>query len=183
MRNGHCSGLRYVGIISLFALQGAYMAGSALAVCYSTPRLAVDAIVIKPSAPPTSKNEGYRVTRIESDPVLGQIWAMIASCGHPEWPAFGFATNGAVSSTAPQEAERSLAEAVRTVPIVRAGDVVRLWKQEKLLRIEVSGVSEESGGLDKTIRVRLLHRNTDDQSIPEQLSGIIRGPSDVEMQP
>ncbi len=183
MRNGRCSGRRYAGTISLFALQGAYMASSALAVCYSTPRLAVDAIVISPSAPLASKNAGYRVTRIESDPVLGQIWAMIASCGHPEWPAFGLATNGAVSSTAPQQAERSFAEAVRTVPVVHAGEIVRLWRQEKLLRIEVSGVSEESGGLGKTIRVRLLHRNTDDQSIPEQFSGIIRGPSDVEMQP
>ena len=183
MRNDRCSGLRYAGTISLFALQVAFMACSGLAACYSTPRLAVDAIVISPSAPPASKNDGYRVTRIQSDPVLGQIWAMIASCGHPEWPAFGFATNGAASSIAPQEAERSLAEVVRTVPVVRAGDVVRLWRQEKLLRIEVSGVSEESGGLGKTIRVRLLHRNTDDQSIPEQLSGIVRGPSDVEMQP
>lgn len=183
MRNSRCSGLKYAGTISLFALQGVYMASSSLAVCYSTPRLAVDSIVISSSAPPVSKNDGYRVTRIESDPVLGQIWAMIASCGHPEWPAFGFATNGAVSSTAPQEAERSLAQAVRTVPVVRAGDVVRLWKQEKLLRIEVSGVSEESGGLGKTVRVRLLYRNTDNQSIPEQLSGIVRGPSDVEMQP
>jgi hypothetical protein len=35
----------------------------------------------------------------------------------------------------------------------------------------------------KTILVRLLRRNTDDQSIPEQFSGVIRGPSDVEMQP
>jgi hypothetical protein len=66
---------------------------------------------------------------------------------------------------------------------VRAGDIVMLWKQENLLRIEVTGISEESGSLGKTIRVRLLRRTTDDQFAQEQFSGIIRGPSDVEMQP
>jgi hypothetical protein len=183
MRSAHCSRFRYVSVISLFALQGVYMASSALAVCYSTPRMAVDANAMSPSSSPTLKKDGYRVTKIGSDPVLGQRWAMIASCGHPEWPAFALATNGATSLTSPQEAQRSLADGVRTAPVIRAGDIVRLWKQEKLLRIEVAGVSEESGGLGKTIRVRLLHRNTDDQSIPEQFSGVIRGPSDVEMQP
>ena len=75
-----------------------------------------------------------------------------------------------------------MVDSIRTAPIVRAGDVVRLWKQESSLRIELAGVSEESGGLGKTIRVRLLRRNTDEQSVPEQFSGIIRGPLDVEMQ-
>jgi flagella basal body P-ring formation protein FlgA len=72
---------------------------------------------------------------------------------------------------------------VRSIPVVHAGDIVRLWKQEDILRIEVAGVSEESGGLGKTIRVRLLRQNTDSQVIPEQFFGIVRGPSDVEMQP
>jgi hypothetical protein len=67
--------------------------------------------------------------------------------------------------------------------VVHAGDIVRLWKQEDLLRIEVAGVSEETGGLGKIIRVRLLRRNADDQAIQERFSGIVRGPSDVEMQP
>jgi hypothetical protein len=44
-------------------------------------------------------------------------------------------------------------------------------------------VSEESGGLGKTIRVRLLHRGTDDQSIRQKFSGVVRGPANVEMQP
>jgi flagella basal body P-ring formation protein FlgA len=70
-----------------------------------------------------------------------------------------------------------------SIPVVHAGDIVRLWRQEELLRIEVVGVSQESGGLGKAIRVRLLRQNTDNQAIQEQLSGIVRGPSDVEMQP
>jgi hypothetical protein len=60
---------------------------------------------------------------------------------------------------------------------------VRLWKQEDLLRIEVAGVSEESAGLGQTVRVRLLRGNTDDQSISEHFSGVVRGPSNVEMLP
>ena len=66
---------------------------------------------------------------------------------------------------------------------MRAGDIVRLWWQENLLRIEVAGVSEESGGLGKTICVRLLRTNTDAQLIPKHYFGVIRGLSDVEMQP
>jgi hypothetical protein len=31
--------------------------------------------------------------------------------------------------------------------------------------------------------VRLLHGNTDDQSTLEQFSGVVRGPSNVEIQP
>ena len=79
--------------------------------------------------------------------------------------------------------ERSVTGGFRTAPVVRAGDVVRLWRHEGVLRIEVAAVSEESGGLGKTIRVRLLRRNTDDQSIAKLFSGVIRGPLDVEMQP
>jgi hypothetical protein len=36
--------------------------------------------------------------------------------------------------------------------------------------------------LGKTIRVRLIHKSTDDQTAPKQVSGVVRGPSDVEIQ-
>jgi hypothetical protein len=183
MKNGRCSWLRCVGVVSLTFQQGLCMASSSRAACYSTPRMALDALDANSSFSLALMNDGYRVTRIEPDPVLGQRWAMIARCGHPEWPAFALLANGARSLASPREAERSVTEGLRTVPIVRAGDVVRLWRQESFLRIEVAGVSEESGGLGKTIRVRLLHSNTDDQSIPERFSGVVRGPLDVEMQP
>jgi hypothetical protein len=120
--------------------------------------------------------------RFDFDKVLARGWAMIARCDHPEWPAIAFPANGLKSLASPEATQRSLADSLRTAPIVRAGDVVRLWRHESSLRIELAGVSEESGGLGKTIRVRLLHKNTDEQSIPEQFSGIVRGPLDVEMQ-
>jgi hypothetical protein len=183
MKISRCFWLRYVGIAAILTLQGMSMLNSSQAECYSTPRTALDALAANSSFSPTLKNDGYRVTRIESDRVLGQRWAMIAYCGHSEWPVFALPANGASLPVSPQGAKRSVSENLRTALLVRAGDVVRLWRQESLLRIEVAGVSEESGGLGKTIRVRLLHRSTDDQSIPEQFSGVIRGPANVEMQP
>jgi hypothetical protein len=184
MRNVRCSRPRCVCVVSLlFTLQAMFMASSSQAACYSTPRTALEALAANSSFSPTLKNDGYRVTRIESDQVLGQRWAMIAHCGHSEWPVFALPTNGESLPASPQGARRSVNENLRAALLVRAGDVVRLWRQEDLLHIEVAGVSEESGGLGKTIRVRLLPRRTDSQSIPKQFSGVIRGLANVEMQP
>jgi hypothetical protein len=183
MSNSLRSPFRYVGLTSLLILQGVIVINSACAVCYNTPRAAFDAVVTSSSFSPTLESGGYRVTRIQSDPVLGQRWAMIVSCGHPEWPAFALPANGAISIKTLQEGNPSLTENVKTALVVHAGDVVRLWRQETLLRIEVAGVSEESGALGNTVRVRLVPRNTDDQSIPEQFAGVVRGPSNVEIQP
>ena len=171
---------RYVGVISLLTLQGIFAVSSSRAACYSTPRIAIAAGFTSSSLSPALKTSGYRVTKIQSDPLLGQRWATIASCAHPEWPELAFPVNEASSVGAPQEAKRSL---IKAAPEVRAGDIVRLWREDSLLRIELAGVSEDSGGIGKTIRVRLLHRNTDDQFIPQEFSGIVRGSSDVEIQP
>jgi hypothetical protein len=183
MRNARCSQVIYV-CITLYALQQLSIVRSARAACYSTPRAALAALVTSSPAPPAIKKDGYQVTAIMSDPVLRQRWATIASCSHPEWPVFAVPEPGRRSVVlSPPEAQRSLTEGVGGAPLVRAGDIVRLWRQESLLRIEVVGVSEESGTLGKPIRVRLLRMNMDAQLIPKQYSGVIRGPSDVEMQP
>jgi Chaperone for flagella basal body P-ring formation len=183
MSNSFRSQLRYLRVISLLVLQTVLVVNSARAICYVTPRAAFDAAITSSSFSPTLESSGYRVTRIQSDPVLGRRWAMIVSCSHPEWPALALPANGTISIKTLQEGNRSLTESIKTAPVIHAGDIVRLWRQESLLRIEIAGVSEESGGLGNTIRVRLLRRNTDDQSIPEQYSGVVRGPSNVEIQP
>jgi hypothetical protein len=174
--------LRYVSVIPLLALQAAFLASSARAICYSTPRTAIDAVVTSAPFSPALGRSGYRVTKIQSDTVLGQRWVMIASCGHPEWPEVALPASGTGLLITPQEIERSSSRSAKATPVVRAGDIVRLWKQENLLRVEVAGVSEESGDLGATIRVRLLRGNMNDQSIPEQFSGVVRGPSNVEIQ-
>jgi flagellar basal body L-ring protein FlgH len=62
-------------------LHGIWVANTALAVCYKTPTDAIAADVTN-SSYSTLENGGYRVARIQSDPVLGQSWAMIIHCGH-----------------------------------------------------------------------------------------------------
>jgi hypothetical protein len=182
MRDISCSLRACLGIGLLITLEAMFAASSSRALCYSTPRAAIDALIPTPSSSPASENDGYRVTRIEVDKVLARRWAMIARCDHPEWPAIALPADGVRWLASPRATQGSIPVSAETTPIVRPGDVVRLWKQESSLRIEVAGVSEESGGLGKTIRVRLLQRNVDDQLIPEQFFGVIRGPLDVEMQ-
>lgn len=177
------SRFKYDGFTSLLVLQGIFTTLSAHAACYKTPRRAVDSFQANLSIAAASETSGYRVTGIQSDPVLGKKWVLISSCNHPEWPAVALQSAENSSLKVPLAGKHLLIENMRQAPVVRAGDIVRLWKQEDLLRIEVAGVSEESAGLGQTVRVRLLRGNTDDQSIPEHFSGVVRGPSNVEMLP
>jgi hypothetical protein len=156
---------------------------SELGACYNTPRAAVDSSKPGSVISPMSQGGGYRVMSVQSDVVLKQRWAFIARCDHPEWPVSALQISGFNSLLPPRESRQISLQGISAIPVVHAGDVVLLWKQEDLLRIEVAGISEESGGLGNTIRVRLLHKNTDEQSVHEQFTGIIRGPSDVEMKP
>jgi Chaperone for flagella basal body P-ring formation len=183
MSNSLYSHIRDIGVISLLTHQGICAAIPAHATCYSTPRTAIDAVATKPLSSPALESSGYRITGVRLDSVLGERWATIVSCEHPEWPPLALPTNGAGPLIQPQEAGRSLTELVRAAPVVRAGELVRLWRQESLLRIEVDGISEESGTLGTTIRVRLLRRNMNDQSTPQQFTGVVRGPSNVEILP
>jgi flagella basal body P-ring formation protein FlgA len=183
MSNSLYSRFGYGGLISLFTLCEILTALSAQAACYRTPRSAIDSLEMNSRVSDASESSGYRVTGMQSDPVLGQRWVMISSCNHPEWPAVALQAAGTTRLKVPLEGKHPLIESVKQTPVIRAGDIVKLWRQEKLLRIEAAGVSEESAGLGQTVRVRLLRGNTDDQSIPEQFSGIVRGPSNVEILP
>jgi Chaperone for flagella basal body P-ring formation len=180
-----CSPFQYAktGIVCLLSFLSMPAASSAQSICYSTPHLAVNAVVAGALASAVPKPNGYRVAKVRLDPILGQRWAMIAACEHPDWPAFALPVSGTELPIVPQEANRLVIRDSKSVPVVRAGEIIRLWGQEDLLRIDVAGIAEEDGGLGKTIRVRLVHKNTDDQSIPQQLAGIVRGPSNVEIQP
>ncbi len=157
--------------------------GSAHAACYATPSAVVDAVRTGSSLSAVSGNVGYRLTEIRSDPILGDRWAMVGSCDHPDWPARLVELRGAVTAVTSLQRTNVSFDHAYAAPVVRAGDIVRLWRQEDLLRIEVSAVSEQSGGLGKTIRLRLLRRETEESETQLEISGIVRGPSDVEMQP
>jgi Chaperone for flagella basal body P-ring formation len=175
--------LRSQGVctLALAVLQGLMLVGTARAICYSTPHAALDAVASASLSSSTSGANGYRVTRIEADPILHQRWALIGSCSHPEWPAVALLLPGAdpLSSTVTQLWKGS----VQAATVVRAGETVQLWSQGDVMRIEVAGVSEENGGLGASIRVRLLRGNSEDPSVPSEFTGIVRGPSSVEIQP
>ncbi|WP_348269322.1 flagella basal body P-ring formation protein FlgA [Edaphobacter paludis] len=125
------------------------------------------------------EGKGYRVTSVRWDPVMRQSWATIVSCAHPELPGISLRTDDTNHAT--HEVSAMVRE--DRSPVVRAGDIVAMWRQEDLLRIEVAGVAEQSGSVGETIRVRLLRRPGSNQSIEEQLSGVVRGRADVEIQP
>jgi hypothetical protein len=163
-------------LIALAGLQGM----AAHAACAGTPAGAVRLAGTKITASSMPEDKGYRVASVRWDPVMQQSWATIVSCGHPEWPGISLRTGDETS-----DGLRGLITAFRVErsPLVRAGDVVELWRQEDLLRIEVSGVAEQSGSMGETIRVRLLRRPGSNQSGEEQFNGVVRGRADVEMQP
>lgn len=168
--------------IAVLALLGTGLIASAATGCAGTRTAAIRLAVAGSLVSPRPETGGYRVTAIRWDPVLRQNWATIVTCGHPEWPGVSLRVaeaNTASRGSSVQVQDRQTA----AVPMVRAGDVVQLWRQEDLLRIEVGGVAEQSGGLGETIQVRLLRRNGSNQSTEEQFSGVVRGRADVEMLP
>jgi hypothetical protein len=168
-----CHFSKYVAAATLLFLWWSTIS-SAQTSCYDTSQLAIDPTMASSSSP-LSKS-GYRLSRIQSDPALGKRWAMIVSCDHPEWPAFALPLEISSPLEAPQ---RISTEAGPNTPAVHAGDVVRLWRYDTLLRIEVAGISEESGSVGKKIRVRVVQR---DSGVPQQLLGVVRGPSNVEIE-
>lgn len=178
MRNVFCS-RRWIlwGWIALAGLQSATAFASA---CAATPAAAARLAGTKGVPSAIAEDKGYRVASVRWDPVMQQSWATIVSCEHPEWPGVSLRAGDETGNV-----HRELSAQMREerVPLVRAGDVVELWRQEDLLRIEVSGVAEQSGSLGETIRVRLLRRQGSNQSVEEQFSGVVRGRADVEMQP
>jgi hypothetical protein len=125
----------------------------------------------------------YRVSSIQSDPVLGKRWAMMISCEHSEWPVIALPVDNTGPFHWPQCPGRDSSTDAPPKPTVHIGETIRAWKNENLLRIEVAGVAEEDGELGRKIRVRILRPAYSNASPPEHLSGTVRGPGNVEIQP
>jgi hypothetical protein len=138
--------------------------------------------------------DGYRVTARQWDAILAKGWELRQSCAHPEWPARMVATGAAGlsgSSAAAAQMGRPNQAALEIVPrsmpaplplLVRAGDAVRLWSQGERVRIEMSGVVEQSARGGDRVVVRVI-RQTDDAGLTvERIAGTVRGAGDVEME-
>jgi ABC-type transporter Mla MlaB component len=122
---------------------------------------------------------GYRVVARRWDATLRIGWELRQDCAHPDWPARSVAVEavlqtGRVQATEVSQIERPL--------LVLAGDRVRLWQQDKNVRIEMSGVAEESARNGEHVVVRVT-RQTDDAGLAVQrIDGTVRGAGDVEME-
>jgi hypothetical protein len=180
MANG--SRLCHIGILAMCVARSVTGNASARASCFGTPQAAVDAAFSGHLFTQTLDGGGYRVTTIQLDPVLGKRWASITNCGHPDWPFFVLPAPGKQKVSTFQRQPREISQS-QAAFVVRAGDGVRLWRQEGVVRIEVRGVSEENGRLGGTVRVRLLPDNINEGKISDYLNGVVRGRSDVEMLP
>lgn len=130
-----------------------------------------------------SDMSAYGVSIIQSDPVLGKRWAMLISCEHSEWPIIALPIDNSGTFHWPQCPQRVSSHDAPPKPTVHIGEAIRAWKHEELLRIEVAGVAEEDGGLGQKIRVRILRSAYGNTLPPEHLSGTVRGPGNVEIQP
>ena len=125
---------------------------------------------------PSISLQSGEIASMHWDPILQQTWRTVVSCDHPERPATATLLPKQDRSSA-KESEQSLIS--RTAPTVRVGDKVRLWRQDDRMRIEVAGIAMESGAKGAIVHVRLIAPSTGET---ERLTGIVRGPDDVEMQ-
>jgi hypothetical protein len=173
--------IQFKHIAMIFFLVPPGRPGASAEACYETPHIAIDALSMGAVSSQASKSGGYRIVMAHWDPVLVKRWATVASCDHPERPPLAVLLRETDLHGESLQTGYAMAQGIAAPVVVHAGDVVRLWHREAFLRIETAGVSEESGGIGKTIHLRLLSKNIDDQSTAEQLLGVVRGPSDVEM--
>lgn len=123
---------------------------------------------------------GYRVVARRWDAVLEKGWEVRQDCAHPEWPARAVAVSGVV---AVGEVVVRASEVVAPRPLlVRAGERVRLWERDAVVRIEMSGVAEASARAGERVMVRVTRQTEDAGLATEDVAGTVRGVGDVEME-
>lgn len=125
---------------------------------------------------------GYRVIAARWDAVLRRSWELHEDCAHPERPARVVAGNWAGPSAQGTGARPAEVAPIAQPLLVHAGDAVRLWMQDRTVRIEMSGVAEESACVGEHVVVRTTRQNDDTGFTVERVAGIVRGPGDVEME-
>lgn len=179
------------GILLLAGTASGFVAAAETS-CASNPAAAVRAF--EHGAAADGAGDGYRVTGVRRDPVLQITWASVGRCGHPEWPEVSVATTArlqavAVAALAEGSGARmparpqnvAIAQARSIERVVKPGDVVRLWHNETNVRMELTAVCDESGALGDKVRVHVTSR-LEDGTVVRYISGLVRGPADVEME-
>jgi flagella basal body P-ring formation protein FlgA len=73
-------------------------------------------------------------------------------------------------------------QAMAAAPLlVRAGERVRLWRRDAVVRIEMSGVAESSARDGERVVVRVTRETEDAGLATQEIAGVVRGAGDVEM--
>jgi hypothetical protein len=127
---------------------------------------------------------GYRVIAHRRDAVLRMNWELRQDCAHPEWPARAVAA----SDVAEYPPLHTLLVANPEAPplpqplLVHAGNLVRLWQQDRTVRIEMSGIAEQSAHEGDRVVVRITRQTEDAGLSVQRFSGIVRASGDVEME-
>ena len=127
--------------------------------------------------------DGYRVIARRWDAVLKISYELRQDCAHPERPARSFAVGSALDTASRSVLTGPNIAAAASQPLlVHAGEQVNLWMQDESVRIEMSGVAEQSARSGERVTVRIT-RQTDDAGLAVQrIAGIVRGSGDVEME-
>lgn len=143
------------------------------------------AVFPRPAVAQTGCNaDGYRVLGRRWDALLGRSWELRQDCAHPEWPAHLVAVGSVVVGAAARSEASKSNEVAQNLPplLVHAGDRVRLWQQDEMVRIEMSGVVEQSARNGDRVVVQITRQSEDSGMTVERVSGTVRGPGDVEME-
>jgi hypothetical protein len=127
---------------------------------------------------------GYRVIGRSWDAVLNTAWELRQDCAHPEWPGRTVAVLGSglsarsrgLLNTSPQASPLFLPL------LIHAGDPVRLWQRDARVRIEMSGIAEQSAHSGERVVVRVTRQTEDAGVSVQRFSGIARSSGDVEME-
>ncbi|NYF80154.1 hypothetical protein [Granulicella arctica] len=172
----------WIGVCPM-RLNAAGLGGSVA--CASTPVAAVlaarDGIVRTGLS-----GKGFAVQEVRWDPLLRQSWAVVRSCDHADWPLLVMRTNLPASPRMVITDLSSTGRGDAGMPIVRAGDLVRLWRIDEHAHLELMATAEENGAVGARVRVRLVApKDGDAQWVQpvQYLAGVVRGPADVELEP
>jgi len=128
--------------------------------------------------------DGYRVVARRWDAVLGRSWELRQNCAHPEWPTRSVAAGSVALGAAEWNGLVKVNEITQIIQplLVHAGDRVRLWMQDEMVRIEMSGVVEQSARGGDRVMVQIMQHSDDVGMTVERIPGIVRSTGDVEME-
>lgn len=126
------------------------------------------------------ESRGFRVREYRWDSVLRQRWAILEDSAHPERP-YRSELADIPQPALPIASTSPLQPAVYIPPVfvVRTGDTVTLWSEERNLRMQLAAVAESNAAVGDRIQLRVkgIGANGDWHA-----TGLVRGSGEVEME-